>query len=210
MEEEVKVVEQVAEQAPVEASSENAAPQGRKDFHGKRPFNKNGRRPLNKDKKDDMEERTVAVNRVCKTVKGGRKLRFASIIVAGDKKGHVGMGTGKAKEVPDGIKKASDRARKKQIRVPMVKGDTIPHEIVGRHGACNVFLKPAPEGTGIVAGGPVRVVLELAGIRNIYSKVYGSKTAINMVRATINALESLKTVEKVAALRGKAVNEIKH
>lgn len=208
MEEEVKVVEQVEEQAQ-EASTEQAAPQQKKEFRGKRPFNKNGKRPL-RDKKDDMEERTVAVNRVCKTVKGGRKLRFASIIVAGDKKGHVGMGTGKAKEVPDGIKKASSRARNKQIKVPMVKGDTIPHEIIGRHGACNVFLKPAPEGTGIVAGGPVRVVLELAGIRNIYSKVYGSKTAINMVRATINALESLKTVEKVAALRGKAVNEIKH
>ena len=177
---------------------------------GKRPFNKNGRRPLREKKQDEFEDRTVAVNRVVKTVKGGRKLRFASLIVAGDKKGRVGMGTGKAKEVPDGIKKAAERARKNTIVVPMVKGNTIPHSVIGRHGACRVFLRPAPEGTGIVAGGPVRAVLELAGIRNIYSKVYGSRTSINVVRATVNAIENLKTVEKVAALRGKSVNEIKH
>ena len=204
MAEEEKVVAQQEVKAEVNKSTtRNDSPRG------KRPFNKNGRRPL-REKKDDIEDRTVAVNKVCKTVKGGRKLRFSSLVVAGDKKGHVGMGTGKAKEVPDGIKKAADRARKTQITVPMVKGNTIPHSIVGRHGACRVFLRPAPEGTGIVAGGPVRAVLELAGIRNIYSKVYGSRTSINMVRATVNAIENLKTVEKVAALRGKSVNEIKH
>ena len=202
MAEENKVVnEQVKE---VKAEAKNEAPRGKK------PFNKNGRRPLRERKQDEFEDRTVAVNRVVKTVKGGRKLRFASLIVAGDKKGRVGMGTGKAKEVPDGIKKAAERARKNTIVVPMVKGNTIPHSIVGRHGACRVFLRPAPEGTGIVAGGPVRAVLELAGIRNIYSKDYGSRTSINMVRATVNAIENLKTVEKVAALRGKSVNEIKH
>ena len=202
MAEENKVVnEQVKE---VKAEAKNEAPRGRK------PFNKNGRRPLRERKQDEFEDRTVAVNRVVKTVKGGRKLRFASLIVAGDKKGRVGMGTGKAKEVPDGIKKAAERARKTTIVVPMVKGNTIPHSVVGRHGACRVFLRPAPEGTGIVAGGPVRAVLELAGIRNIYSKVYGSRTSINVVRATVNAIENLKTVEKVAALRGKSVNEIKH
>lgn len=204
MAEEEKVV---AQQEEVKA--ENKSTTKHDSPRGKRPFNKNGRRPL-REKKDDIEERTVAVNRVVKTVKGGRKLRFASLVVAGDKKGHVGMGTGKAKEVPDGIKKASERARKTQINVPMVKGSTIPHAVVGRHGACRVFLRPAPEGTGIVAGGPVRAVLELAGVRNIYSKVYGSRTSINMVRATVNAIESLKTVEQVAALRGKTVNEIKH
>ena len=202
MAEEEKVVAK-QEVKDVKSDNRNDSPRG------KRPFNKNGRRPL-REKKDDIEDRTVAVNKVCKTVKGGRKLRFSSLVVAGDKKGHVGMGTGKAKEVPDGIKKAVDRARKTQITVPMVKGNTIPHSIVGRHGACRVFLRPAPEGTGIVAGGPVRAVLELAGIRNIYSKVYGSRTSINMVRATVNAIENLKTVEKVAALRGKSVNEIKH
>ena len=203
MAEEEKVVAQQEVKAENKSTTKHDSPRG------KRPFNKNGRRPL-REKKDDIEDRTVAVNKVCKTVKGGRKLRFASLVVAGDKKGHVGMGTGKAKEVPDGIKKAADRARKTQITVPMVKGNTIPHSVVGRHGACRVFLRPAPEGTGIVAGGPVRAVLELAGIRNIYSKVYGSRTSINMVRATVNAIESLKTVEKVAALRGKSVNEIKH
>lgn len=205
MAEEEKVVEQKQEvKQEVKSETKNDAPRG------KRPFNKNGRRPLREKKQDDMEDRTVAVNKVCKTVKGGRKLRFASLIVAGDKKGHVGMGTGKAKEVPDGIKKAAERARKTQITVPMVKGNTIPHAVIGKHGACRVFLRPAPEGTGIVAGGPVRAVLELAGVRNIYSKVYGSRTAINMVRATVNAIENLKTVEKVATLRGKSVNEIKH
>lgn len=210
MAEELNAEVKTEEVASTEKAPETKDAGKRNDMpRGKRPFNK-GKRPLREKKKDDIEDRTVYVNKVCKTVKGGRKLRFASIIVAGDKKGHVGMGTGKAKEVPDGIKKASERARKTLISVPMVKGNTIPHEIIGRHGACRVFLKPAPEGTGIVAGGPVRVVLELAGIRNIYSKVYGSKTAINMVRATVNAIESLKTVEQVAALRGKAVNEIKH
>ena len=204
MAEEEKVVEQQEVKQEVKSETKNDAPRG------KRPFNKNGRRPLREKKQDDIEERTVAVNKVCKTVKGGRKLRFSSLIVAGDKKCHVGMGTGKAKEVPDGIKKASERARKTQITVPMIKGNTIPHAVVGRHGACKVFLRPAPEGTGIVAGGPVRAVLELAGVRNIYSKVYGSRTSINMVRATVNAIENLKTVEKVAALRGKSVNEIKH
>ena len=204
MAEEEKVVEQQEVKQEVKSETKNDAPRG------KRPFNKNGRRPLREKKQDDIEERTVAVNKVCKTVKGGRKLRFSSLIVAGDKKGHVGMGAGKAKEVPDGIKKASERARKTQITVPMIKGNTIPHAVVGRHGACKVFLRPAPECTGIVAGGPVRAVLELAGVRNIYSKVYGSRTSINMVRATVNAIENLKTVEKVAALRGKSVNEIKH
>lgn len=184
---------------------------GQPHYHNnKRPGNKGGQRRPRSEKNDQFEERTVSVNRVSKTVKGGRKMRFASLIVAGDRKGHVGMGTGKANEVPDGIKKASERARKNQIVVPMVKGGTIPHTVIGRHGACKVFLKPAPEGTGVVAGGPVRAVLELSGIRNIYSKVYGSRTAVNMVRATINAIENLKTVEKVAALRGKSVNEIKH
>ena len=200
MAEENKVVnEQVKE---VKAEAKNEAPRGRK------PFNKNGRRPLRERKQDEFEDRTVAVNRVVKTVKGGRKLRFASLIVAGDKKGRVGMGTGKAKEVPDGIKKAAERARKNTIVVPMVKGNTIPHSIVGRHGACRVFLRPAPEGTGIVAGGPVRAVLELAGIEDISSKSLGSSSAINMVRATIEGITQLKKAEDVAKLRGLSVDEL--
>ena len=156
----------------------------------------------------DLQERVVALNRVSKTVKGGRKMRFSAVVVVGDGKGRFGYGTGKATEVPDAIKKALEAAKKNMIRVHMVKGDTIPHEVEGIFGATKVFLKPAPEGTGIVAGGPVRAVLELAGIRNIYSKVYGSRTSINMVRATVNAIENLKTVEKVAALRGKEPKEI--
>ncbi len=206
MAEEEKVVSETKEvKNDVKTDARNDNPRG-----NRKNFNKNNRRPLREKKVDEIEDRTVSVNKVCKTVKGGRKLRFASLIVAGDRKGHVGMGTGKAKEVPDGMKKASERARKKQYTVPMVKGNTIPHAVIGKHGACKVFLRPAPEGTGIVAGGPVRAVLELAGIRNIYSKVYGSRTSVNMVRATINAIENLKTVEHVAALRGKSVNEIKH
>ena len=158
----------------------------------------------------EFQETVVTVRRVSKTVKGGRNMRFTALVVVGNGKGTVGFGTGKAKEVPDAIKKALEAAKKNLYKVPMVKGDTFPHYVEGQFGACKVFLRPAPEGTGIVAGGPVRAVLELAGIRNIYSKVYGSRTAINMVRATVNAIENLKTVEKVAALRGKSVNEIKH
>ena len=156
------------------------------------------------------EELVIDVKSVVKVTKGGRRRRYSATVVVGDRKGKVGLGIGKANEVPDGIKKASEKARKNQMTVPMVKGGTIPHAVVGKHGACRVFLKPAPEGTGVVAGGPVRAVLELAGITNIYSKVYGSRTAINMVRATINAIENLKTIEKVAALRGKTVKEIKY
>ena len=194
---EEKIVQQAEEvkKDVVKSETRHDAPRGR------RPFNKNGKRPLREKKQDEFEDRTVAVNKVCKTVKGGRKLRFSSLIVAGDKKGRVGMGTGKAKEVPDGIKKAAERARKTTIVVPMVKGNTIPHSVVGRHGACRVFLRPAPEGTGIVAGGPVRAVLELAGIRNIYSKVYGSRTPINCIRATINGLNAMKTLAQVEAIR---------
>ena len=199
MEENKVINEQVKE---VKAEAKNEAPRGKK------PFNKNGRRPLREKKQDEFEDRTVAVNKVCKTVKGGRKLRFSSLIVAGDKKGRVGMGTGKAKEVPDGIKKAAERARKTTIVVPMVKGNTIPHSVVGRHGACRVFLRPAPEGTGIVAGGPVRAVLELAGIRNIRTKSLGSNNKKNVVNATIEGLAALKTPSEVARLRGKSVEEL--
>ena len=203
MAEEAKVVQQ-QEEVKQEVKSETRHDSPR----GKRPFNKNGRRPLREKKQDEFEDRTVAVNRVVKTVKGGRKLRFASLIVAGDKKGRVGMGTGKAKEVPDGIKKAAERARKNTIVVPMVKGNTIPHTIVGRHGACRVFLRPAPAGTGVIAGGPVRAVVELAGIENIVSKSLGSSTPINIVRATIEGLATLRTAEQVAEIRGKKAEEI--
>ena len=165
-------------------------------------------RAAKKEKDNRFEERVVAINRISKTVQGGRKMRFAALVVVGDGKGFVGFGTGKANEVPDAIKKALEAAKKNLYKVPMVKGGTFPHDIMGEYGAAKVFMKPAPVGAGIIAGGPVRAVLELAGIKNVYSKVYGSRTPINVVRATINGIQNMKTVSKVAALRGKDPKEI--
>jgi small subunit ribosomal protein S5 len=157
-----------------------------------------------------LEERVVVINRVSKTVKGGRRMRFSALVVVGDKKGRVGFGTGKANEVPDAIKKALEDAKKNVFRVPLVNnGSTIPHEVTGVYGAGEVFLRPATEGTGVIAGGPVRAVLELAGITDVLSKCIGSRTPINAVRATITALKSLKTVNGVAKLREKKVEEIR-
>ena len=156
----------------------------------------------------DIEDRVVAINRVTKVVKGGRKLRFAALVVVGDRNGHVGFGTGKANEVPEAIRKAIEAAKKNMIEVP-VTGTTIPHEVIGRYSGGNVMLKPAVAGSGVSAGGPVRAVIELAGIADITSKSLGSNTPINMVRATVEGLEQLKKIEDIAALRGKSVEEIK-
>jgi len=157
--------------------------------------------------KFDLEERVVAINRVAKVVKGGRNFRFAALVVVGDRNGHVGFGTGKANEVPEAIKKAVDDAKKNLITVPIV-GTTIPHEINGRYGSGNVLMKPAYEGTGVISGGPVRAVLELAGVGDILTKSLGANTPINVIRATMNGLTNLKTAEEVAKLRGKSVEEL--
>ena len=155
----------------------------------------------------DLQEKVVAINRVAKVVKGGRTFRFSALVVVGDGAGHVGVGNGKAAEVPDAIKKAIDDAKKNIVEVPIVN-DTIPHELIGNFGSGKVLLKPAGEGTGLIAGGAARSVLELAGYKNIRTKNLGSNNTRNAVYATLNALSEMKTVEMVAALRGKKVEEI--
>lgn len=155
----------------------------------------------------DMQEKLVHLNRVAKTVKGGRTMRFSALMVVGDGNGHVGYGMGKAAEVPDAIRKGIDAAKKNMITVPMVK-TSIPHEIIGEYGAGRVLLKPAAQGTGVIAGGPARAVLEAAGIRDIRTKCLRSNNPKNVVAATIEGLASLKSVEEVAQLRGKKPEDI--
>ena len=173
--------------------------------------NKKNNRPRRKtfDKpKSELEDKVIAINRVTKVVKGGRQFRFAATVVVGNRKGKVGIGLGKAKEMPDAVKKATQAASKNLINVELIDNRTISHEIIVKEGAVRVMLKPATEGTGVKAGGPVRDVLELAGVKDVLSKSLGSSTKVNMARATLNALKLQKSPSHVAALRGKTVEEI--
>ena len=156
---------------------------------------------------DGLIKKLIKINRVSKTVKGGRNMRFAAIVVVGDGNGKVGLGTGKAKEVPEAIEKATQAAKKNMFAVPIVD-TTIPHEILGKFGKGAVLMMPAAEGTGVIAGGPVRAVMEAAGVKNIRTKSHGTQNACNCVKAALEGLKGLKTAEDIAALRGKSVEEI--
>ncbi len=156
---------------------------------------------------DGLREKMISVNRVTKVVKGGRILGFAALTVVGDGDGRVGMGKGKSREVPVAVQKAMDEARRKMFKVPL-KGGTLHHTVIGHHGASTVFLAPAPEGTGIIAGGPMRAVFEVLGVSNVVAKSHGSSNPYNMVRATLDALGRLHTPGEIAAKRGKSVEEI--
>ena len=179
--------------------------QERRNNNNRRPRrnNNNTARP-----KSDLEEKVIDIKRVTKVVKGGRQFRFAATVVVGNRKGKVGIGLGKAKEMPDAVKKATQAAAKNLINVELIDNRTISHEIIVKEGAVRVMLKPAAEGTGVKAGGPVRDVLELAGVKDVLSKSLGSSTKVNMARATLNALKLQKSPSHVAALRGKTVEEI--
>ena len=191
----------------VEEVKAEVKPEAKKEF--KKDFSRRPNKKFDKAVKE-FDERVVQINRISKTVKGGRRMRFAAIVVVGDKKGRVGYGLGKAAEVPDAIRKASEAAKKNVKRIPLVDGyRTIPHATIGRYGAGEVVLRPAAEGTGIVAGGVVRAILELAGATDVITKCVGSRTPINQVHATMKALTELKTVNGVAKLRGLKVDEVR-
>ena len=196
MEKEIEKVEEVKATEKVEKTE-------------RKPRKSNDKRQPRQRQQKLYEEEVISIGRVTKVTKGGRHFRFSAVVVVGDKKGKVGLGTGKSNEVPDAIKKASQAAAKNVVKVSIVEDRTIPHEATGVCGASKVMLKPAAKGTGVKAGGPVRSVLEMAGVKDILSKSLGSSTKVNMAYATLEALKSQRTIEEVARLRGKKVEEIR-
>lgn len=203
MEKDMENVEQV------EVTEEVASETTDKKVNRKPRQSKEKRQPRQPRQQKLYEEEVISIGRVTKVTKGGRHFRFSAVVVVGDRKGKVGLGTGKSNEVPDAIKKASQAAAKNIVNVSIVEERTIPHEAIGVCGASKVMLKPARKGTGVKAGGPVRSVLEMAGVKDILSKSLGSSTKVNMAYATLEALKSQKTIEEVARLRGKKVEEIR-
>ena len=204
MEQEIEKVETVE----VEATETDGTQTKKNDRPKRQSKEKRQREPRQRQPKL-YEEEVISIGRVTKVTKGGRHFRFSAVVVVGDRKGRVGLGTGKANEVPDAIKKASQAATKNITKVSIVDERTIPHEATGVCGASKVMLKPAAKGTGVKAGGPVRSVLEMAGVKDILSKSLGSNTKINMAYATLNALKSQRTAEEIAKLRGKKVEELR-
>src|SRR5574344_2337722 len=208
----VAPVEAIKNDTPAAEATSVAAPTQNGDQKGPRKFDRNGPRnggrrfDRNNRRQDrepkEYEERVVYINKVCKVVKGGKRLKFSALVVVGNYKGKYGFAMGKSAEVPDAIKKSVDKAKRNIHYVHFAKANSIAHDTIGKFGATEVFLKPAPEGTGIIAGGPVRAILELAGVKHVYSKVYGSRTSINVVRATVKALDQLKDYKSVQELRG--------
>ena len=208
--EEVKVEAVAAEATQTETSAPQTEGQPKRNFRDNRPGRNGGRRNNRErtEREDDgLIKKTVAINRVTKVVKGGRTMRFSALVVVGDGKGSVGIGMAKAAEVPAAIEKANLRAKKAMVKIALLD-TTIPHETIGKFGKGHVLMMPAQPGTGVIAGGPVRNVLEAVGIKDIRTKSYGSNNPINCVKATFNGLVSLRTREQVAALRGKSVEEI--
>ena len=208
--EEVKVEAVAAEATQTEAAAPEQAREQRRNFRDSRPDRKGGRRN-NREREvredDGLIKKTVSINRVTKVVKGGRTMRFSALVVVGDGKGSVGIGMAKAAEVPQAIEKANLRAKKAMVKIALLE-TSIPHETIGKFGKGHVLMMPAQPGTGVIAGGPVRNVLEAVGIKDIRTKSYGSNNPINCVKATFNGLKSLRTREQIAALRGKSVDEI--
>jgi len=196
MEKEIEKVEEVKTTEKVERTE-------------RKPRKSNDKKQPRQRQQKLYEEEVISIGRVTKVTKGGRHFRFSAVVVVGDRKGKVGLGTGKSNEVPDAIKKASQAAIKNIVKVSIVEDRTIPHEATGVCGASKVMLRPAAKGTGVKAGGPVRAVLEMAGVKDILSKSLGSSTKVNMATATLNALKSQRTIEEVARLRGKKVEEIR-